>query len=75
MVPVAVGEVALSAGSWSWDFCSSGCCPSVDGRLIVPWSSRRARPEGVWRRFGRGLSWGLEGEIARGWSGMDGIMV
>ena len=25
------------------------------GRLIVPCSSRRARPEGVWRRVGRGL--------------------
>lgn len=27
----------------------------VGGRLIVPWSSRRARPEGVWRRVGSGF--------------------
>lgn len=75
MVPVAVGAVSLSAVSWSWDCCSFGCHPSIGGKLIVPWSSRRARPEGVWRRFGRGLSWGLEGEIAREWRGMDGILV
>lgn len=27
-----------------------------EGILIVPWSSRIARPEGVWRRGGRGLN-------------------
>lgn len=26
-----------------------------EGTLIVPWSSRTARPVGVWRREGRGF--------------------
>lgn len=26
------------------------------GRLRVPWISRIARPEGVWRRWGRGFA-------------------
>lgn len=37
--------MSLLTGSWM-----------EDGMLIVPWSSRMARPEGVWRRGGRGLS-------------------
>lgn len=35
---------------------SSGGGSVMDaGRLKWPWSSRMARPEGVWRRGGRGL--------------------
>lgn len=40
------------------------------GRLIVPCSSRRARPEGVWRRIGRGFGRG-EGEVEV-WGGLRG---
>lgn len=37
------------------------------GRLKDPCSSRRARPEGVWRKVGRGLVGG--GELVMGLSG------
>lgn len=42
------------------------------GKLIVPWSSRMASPEGVWRIAGRGLLTviGLLG----GWSGIEGMV-
>lgn len=44
------------------------------GYWKVPWSSRIARPEGVWRRFGRGFSEG-EGVVnGRGWRGIVGIV-
>ena len=42
------------------------------GVWIVPWISRRARPDGVLRRVGRGLFcciWGVDGR----WSGIDGM--
>jgi len=40
---------------------------------IVPWISRMARPEGVWRRWGRGFVWrGWDGE--GGWRGMLGMV-
>lgn len=50
--------------------------------MIVAWSSRRARPEGVWRSWGRGLWTGWEGAFAgvvwvipeeRGCSGIEGM--
>jgi hypothetical protein len=37
------------------------------GRLIVPCSSRRARPEGVWRRVGRGFGGFWRGVVDEGW--------
>jgi hypothetical protein len=47
--------------------------------LMVPWSSRRARPPGVWRRWGRGfVVIDVEedsGCCARGCSVMDGDCV
>ena len=50
----------------------------VGGRLMVPCSSRRARPEGVWRRVGRGFG-GVRGvgEVAdgRGWRGIGWVVV
>lgn len=42
------------------------------GVWIVPWISRRARPDGVLRRVGRGLFcciWGVD----RRWSGIEGM--
>lgn len=71
--------------SSSWESESgleSGLESGKVGRLIVPWSSRRARPVGVWRRGGSGL-WigcvgvlGLSGEGAegRGWSRIEGML-
>ena len=47
---------------------------SCEGILIVPWSSRRARPEGVCRSWGRGLLTRAEGLDAGGWRGIDGIL-
>lgn len=44
-----------------------------EGVLRLPWISRIARPEGVWRRLGRELRRG-EGEVGRIWSGIDGMM-
>lgn len=47
------------------------------GKLIVPWSSRMARPEGVWRSAGRGLLWvfGLRVvDLLGGWSGIEGMV-
>lgn len=41
------------------------------GKLIVPWSSRIARPEGVWRSAGRGLSKVVD--LLGGWSGIEGM--
>lgn len=39
----------------------------VSGRLMVPWSSRIARPEGVCRSCGRGLRLvGFDGELCLG---------
>lgn len=49
----------------------------VVGKLIVPWSSRMARPEGVWRSGGRGLLWvfGLRVlDLLGGWSGIEGMV-
>lgn len=44
------------------------------GVLMVPWISRIARPEGVWRRVGRGLVV-LERVTGGMWSGIEGIVV
>lgn len=48
------------------------------GRLMVPWSSRRARPAGVWRSGGRGLSLldmdVEDAEGPRGWRVALGVM-
>lgn len=46
-------ELGLSIISFSSSF--------EEGTLIVPWSSRMARPVGVWRRGGRGFGgvWGF----------------
>jgi hypothetical protein len=37
---------------------------AVEGRLIVPCNSSRARPDGVWSRVGRGF--GAFGLVLRG---------
>lgn len=57
-----------------WRLVSGSDSGSVEeGKLIVPWSSTIARPEGVCRRFGSGF----EGEMVLleegGWRGMEGI--
>lgn len=46
------------------------------GKWIVPWISRRARPEGVWRIWGSGFSVGsgVGGEGAMR-IGIDGIVL
>ena len=44
------------------------------GKWIVPCISRRARPEGVWRRGGRGFSGG-EDEEGFTYSGIEGIVL
>lgn len=45
------------------------------GKCIVPWSSRSARPEGVWRSAGRGFSVGedVETDLEGGYRLIDGI--
>lgn len=47
------------------------------GRLILPWISRMARPEGVCRSCGSGLEgvWGLVLSTEGRWRGMEGMMV
>ena len=68
-----MGAAGSSVGVGAGSSCSSEE-EEEEGRLIVPWISRIARPEWVWRSWGSGLSRGLEDEVvARGWRGMDGI--
>lgn len=43
------------------------------GKWIVPWSSRRARPEGVWRMEGRGFV-GVDVELEEGLETRRGIV-
>ena len=45
-----------------------------EGVWIVPCISRIARPDGVWRRVGRGLVV-LEREVGERWSGIDGMVL
>ena len=65
-------ELGLSIISFSSSF--------EEGTLIVPWSSRIARPVGVWRRGGRGFLgvWGLVAlvvdEAEEGCSFIEGIL-
>ena len=49
-MPSGVSKVVGAAGSLV-DVGAGSSCPSEEeeGRLIVPWISRIARPEGVWR--------------------------
>ena len=68
------------------DWNTSGSVSVVDsederlmgGMLIVPWSSRIARPEGVWRSWGRGseeLGWAAaRGGGGGGWRGIVGMV-
>lgn len=46
----------------------------VGGKRMSPWSSRRARPVGVWRRGGRGFGVVVVRARGWGWRGMDGIV-
>lgn len=48
----------------------------------MPWSSKIARPEGVWRRVGRGLFMSMSMlvldlnvvDAGRGWRGIEGMV-
>lgn len=47
----------------------------VGGRLRVPWISRIARPEGVWRSWGRGFGEEVSGVRGVRWRGIVGMVV
>ena len=54
-----------------------GVCVEVSdaetGKLMVPWISRIARPDGVWRTVGRGMGvWGVESGVV--WRVIEGIV-
>lgn len=47
-----------------------------EGRLMVPWISRMARPVGVWRSWGRGFgAEGFGGSVGGRWRGIVGMVV
>lgn len=61
----------FSSGEISFDGNGSVPSPESDGTLIVPWSSRIARPDGVWRSCGRGFS-GVAFGVDDAWFVEDG---